>query len=61
MGSLFVRAGQAMTRPPVSNDHSRAFAIIFAIQMAIVIPWTAWVISAQLDETADAVRELRVP
>lgn len=49
------------TRPPTNNEHGQAFAIIFAIQMAIVIPWIAWVWQSQMAAVANPVPEMRYP
>lgn len=46
--------------PERNNDHSTAFATIFAVMCLITLLWTAWVVSEQMKQVADPVRELVV-
>lgn len=49
-----------MSQPQRNNDHSTAFLQIFAVMCLITFLWTGWVVSEQMKQVADPVRELVV-
>ena len=52
--------GRAVSKPPVSNDHSTAFWVVVTFNLFVTLLWTGWVIDAQMKQVADPVRELVV-
>jgi hypothetical protein len=48
------------TRPPISDEHSRAFRTIFVAMLIITALWSVWCIRAQLDTLGDEPAQLVV-